>query len=300
LELAAPTGSLADYVPRNATPLAAQRVALSRVDPFGAPDGARGCREITELTLDAIRAARRLIYIETQYFSSQELGAALAARLQDSERDALDVVLVLNERAETVKEEIAVGLAQAKIIKELREAAALSHHRLGIYYTVPCTEPGVQPRHATYIHSKLMIVDDCFLSVGSANLTNRSTWLDTELNLAMEACAGDEELVRSIRAARRSLLAEHLGVPDLEQAEGLVQELDERARERACRLRLHPSPTASEQDILNVIDPTVLPFDPGAPEAADRSLFIGGVGALWERLISPADPPELGDERRSA
>ncbi len=300
LLLDSPTGSFVQYQPPAATPLAAGRVALSRVDPKGAPDGTQHCREITDLTLDAIASARRLIYVETQYFSSQEIGDALAARLRATDREPLDVVLVLNEHAETVKEEIAVGLAQAKVIKELREAVAGSPNHLGIYYTVPHTEGGVEPRHATYIHSKLLIVDDCLMSVGSANLTNRSTCIDTELNLVMEVRGEDAELMRSIRAARRSLLAEHLGVPDLEQAEGLVAELDERANARRGRLRQHPSPTASERDILDVIDPMMLPFDPGAPEADDRSIFVGGVGALWERFISPPDPVDYGDGRRFA
>lgn len=300
LQLAEPTGSLGDYEPAAATPLAARRVALSRVDPFGMPEGVPGCREITDLTLDAINAARRLIYVETQYFSSQELGDALAARLKVADGGPLDVVLVLNEHAETVKEEIAVGLAQAKVIKELREAVVGSPNRLGIYFTVPCTDPGVEPRHATYIHSKLLVVDDCFMTVGSANFTNRSTCVDTELNIAVEVRGDDDELIRSIRSARRSLLAEHLGVPDLEQTEGLVAELDERANQRDGRLRQHPSPTASEQDILNVIDPMVLPFDPGAPEADDRSIFVGGVGALWDRFIASPDPTEYLEDRRSA
>lgn len=300
LVLAPPSEPLEDYEPRGSTALAARRVALSRVDPFGAPDGKVGCREITDLTLDAIRAARHLIYIETQYFSSKEVGDALGARLADTTREPLNVVLVLNEHAETVKEEIAVGLAQAKVIKELKEAVSGTQNQLGIYFTVPRTEPGVEPRHATYIHSKLLIVDDCFLSVGSANLTNRSTCIDTELNLAVEVREGDRALMESIRTARRSLLAEHLGMADLEQLEGLVRELDERARERSGRLRIHPSPTESERDILNVIDPLALPFDPGAPEVADRSIFVGGVGRLWDLLISPPDPVDYGEPRRSA
>ncbi|RYZ06170.1 MAG: hypothetical protein EOO73_17340 [Myxococcales bacterium] len=300
LELAEPVGSLAGYEPAAATPLAARRVALSRVDPFGMPEGAPRCREVTDLTLDAIAAARRLIYIETQYFSSKEVGDALAARLKATDREPLDVVLVLNEHAETVKEEIAVGLAQAKVLKELREAVAGSPNHLGIYFTVPRTEPGVEPRHATYIHSKLLIVDDCFMSVGSANLTNRSTCIDTELNIAVEVQGEDEELMSSIRAARRSLLAEHLGVADLEQTEGLVAELDERANARRDRLRQHPSPTESEKEILNVIDPMVLPFDPGAPEVDDRSIFVGGVGALWDRFIAGPAPGEYLEDRRTA
>ena len=46
------------------------------------------------------------------------------------------------------------------------------------------------------VHSKLMIVDDVLLHVGSANLNNRSIGLDTECDLAIEA--------RTQGSARRS------------------------------------------------------------------------------------------------
>jgi phosphatidylserine/phosphatidylglycerophosphate/cardiolipin synthase-like enzyme len=276
-----------DFNPHGAVPLAATRVALSRVDPFGAPNGARDCREVFLLTLAAIRAAERLIYVETQYFSSTEIAAALVARLRDTEAPALDIVLVLNEHAETFKEEVAVGLAQAKVIGELKAAAVGTPHRLGIYYTVPHLEPGRVPRRGTYIHSKLMIVDDRFLTIGSANWTNRSTYLDTELNLVLEAEDPADPLARSIAAARRSLLAEHLGVTELSERESVVAALNVRAQDARSRLRPHPSPTESERLVLEVVDPSQLPFDPQSPEAhADGSLFVGGFDAALERLAT--------------
>jgi phosphatidylserine/phosphatidylglycerophosphate/cardiolipin synthase-like enzyme len=282
-----PAGAWDDFNPRGAVPLAATRVGLSRVDPFGAPNGPRDCREIFLLTLAAIRAAERLIYVETQYFSSTELAAALMARLREVEAPALDVVLVLNEHAETFKEEVAVGLAQAKVIGELKAAAAGTPHRLGIYYTVPHLEPGRVPLRGTYIHSKLMIVDDRILTVGSANWTNRSTYLDTELNLVLEAQEATEPLARSIAAARRSLLAEHLGVSELSEGDSVVAVLDARAKDARARLRLHPSPTEKERLVLGVVDPSQLPFDPQSPEAhADGSLFVGGFDAALERLAT--------------
>jgi len=281
------TPRVGEFQPRGGLPLAATQVALSRVDPYGAPTGAKDCREILQLTLDALNAARQLVYVETQYFSARALGDAFAACLEDTSRPPLSIVLVLNEHAETLKEEIAVGLAQARVIKQLRAAAARGPHRLRIYYTVPQTEPGVEPERATYIHSKLMIVDDRFLMVGSANFTNRSNGLDTELNAAFEADSADTALGRSIRGARQALIAEHLGVPELEQGEDLIELLDRYASTGNARLRAHPSPTATELQALEVIDPTLLPFDPAAPEAVDhdRTLFVGGIGDIWRKLF---------------
>jgi len=286
LALKPPTSpDFSEFSPRGAVPLEAQRAALSRIDPYGAPDGAIGCREIFRLTVAAIADAQRLIYAETQYFSSPQVAEALIARLR-APGPPIEVVLVLNEHAETFKEEVAVGFAQAKVIGDLREAALGTAHRLGIYYTVPHLEAGESLERGTYIHSKLLIVDDRFLTIGSANWTNRSTYLDTELNLSVEAQTEDEALSRSILAARHSLLSEHLGLTQLDESRGIVTALDERAARGAGRLRVHPSPTAKERLVLDVIDPTELPFDPKAPEAqTGGSLFVGGIGSLFDRLV---------------
>jgi phosphatidylserine/phosphatidylglycerophosphate/cardiolipin synthase-like enzyme len=278
------------YEPAGAVPLAAERVSLSRTDIHGLPNGAAKCREIADLHLDAIAKAERLIYIETQYFSSEEIGAALAERL--GRGPALEVVLVLNMKAETFKEEVAVGLAQAKVIMDLRRAAEGTEHQLGVYYTVPATEDGVEPERATYIHGKLMIVDDRFLTIGSANLTNRSTSVDSELNVSIETEDANDRTAASIRAARESLIDEHLGAEPSESfAPGnVVARLDELARAKRGRLRLHPSPTENERRALDVIDPQQLPFDPSALESRDedKSIFVGGLGGLFKRLTSSA------------
>ena len=289
--------ALTDYRPRGAHVLSATRVGLSRTDPKGSPcptpAEASECHEVVDLYMAAIDAAERSIYIETQYFSSQALAEALIRRLRAPERAALEVVLVLNMRAETLKEQIAVGLAQAKVLSDIREATRGTAHRVGIYYTVPASRDGREPERATYIHAKLMIVDDRLLNVGSANLTNRSASVDTELNATFEANAEDKLLQASIERIRLSLLAEHLG--ESEQAlsfdAGRVAALDDRATRRDGRLRHHPSPTKQEQQALDLIDPQALPFDPHAVEddQEERDLFVRGIGSLWRRFFSNRD-----------
>jgi uncharacterized membrane protein YdjX (TVP38/TMEM64 family) len=60
------------------------------------------------------------------------------------------------------------------------------------------------------LHSKLMIVDDRLLRIGSANLCNRSMGVDSECDLTIEAAdASDRATIRVLRAR---LLAEHCGV----------------------------------------------------------------------------------------
>jgi len=286
--------------PRGAHVLPTTSVALSRTDPKGSPSpspsDARPAQEITELYVAAIAAADDAIYVETQYFSSATIASALAERLRAPGRPALDIVLVLNMRAETLKEEVAVGLAQAKVLFDLRKAAEGTPHRLGIYYSVPASKDGKEPERATYIHAKLMIVDDRFLAIGSANLTNRSTSVDTELNATFEAAAHDEPtdapLRESIRRLRLGLVAEHLGArADLDVAAARVAVLDDRARRKDGRLRLHPSPTENERRILDVIDPQALPFDPHAIEDddEDRSILAHGIGGFVRNLLTGRD-----------
>jgi phospholipase D1/2 len=268
-------------------PIASSSVALSRTDPYGTPDGPPRCTEIRTLYIDAIEAAEQLIYIETQYFSSHVMGEVLERRMRDASKPLLEIVLVINMKGETLKEQAAVGLAQAELVGRMRVIAAETGHHLGIYYTNPACGPDDQPQHTTYIHSKLMVVDDRFLTVGSANLTNRSMAVDTELNASVETRDASDELARSIRTARALLLGEHTGGPPIEQSSGLVSALDQLAAgtdpAAGCRLRRHPSPTSDEQAILALLDPQTLPFDPDSVEDHDRSL-MSGIKNLFQNL----------------
>jgi len=70
-------------------------------------------------------------------------------------------------------------------------------------------------RHMIYIHSKLMIVDDRYLIVGSANLNERSQAgdRDTEDCVAIwpSGPKHEEDCVKEIRRLREALWDEHLG-----------------------------------------------------------------------------------------
>ena len=75
----------------------------------------------------------------------------------------------------------------------------------------------------TYIHSKMTIIDDRFLTIGSANATNRSMGLDSELNLAWHTEHEHDAIARGIRALRVSLLAEHTRLSPSESLEHLAE-----------------------------------------------------------------------------
>jgi uncharacterized membrane protein YdjX (TVP38/TMEM64 family) len=64
------------------------------------------------------------------------------------------------------------------------------------------------------VHSKLMIVDDRLVRIGSANLCNRSMGVDSECDLTIEAADAADRL--AIRGILARLLAEHCGMAAVE------------------------------------------------------------------------------------
>lgn len=177
-------------------------VALARTR---APmDGEKPVCEVLQLYLDTIAAAKRSIYIENQYFTSNALGDALAARL--AEADGPEVVAVLRLSTDGWLEAPTMGTLRTLILQRLR--AADRHGRFHAYYP---HIPGLPEGQCCDLHSKLMIVDDELLLVGSANFANRSMGLDTECNAAIEA-RDDARIAAAICDFRNGLLAEHLDV----------------------------------------------------------------------------------------
>lgn len=188
-------------------------VAIARTEP--AVNGSEGVREVEELYLDMIAAARETLYIENQYFTADRIGNALEARLK--EPDGPQIVVVLRKLSHGWLEELTMESLRTRLIARLR--AADHAGRLKVFYPFIA---GLQDGTCIDIHSKLLIVDDTMVRIGSSNLANRSMGFDTECDLAIHA-AGRADVSRAIRAFRSSLLAEHLGATR-EQVDAAVEE----------------------------------------------------------------------------
>lgn len=234
-------------------------------------------QEVRALYLDAIAAAERFIYIENQYFSSRAIFDALVRRMRAAGRGRLEVVLVLPRQPEALREQIAMGLAQVRMLRALEDVARETGHAFAVYGSAARDEDGSDA--FTYIHSKVMVVDDRFLTLGSANTTNRSLGLDSELNLSWEAEEDGDAVSRAIRRIRVSLLAEHAGlsgvaaVRALASTRPLVDFLDAVAREGRHRLRKHPLETVFDQNpLLKPLEPEEFIIDP-EDSVLDESLF---------------------------
>jgi phosphatidylserine/phosphatidylglycerophosphate/cardiolipin synthase-like enzyme len=158
--------------------------------------------EIAALTADAVQAARTLIYIENQYLTAPQLAKLLAKRL--SQPTGPDVVIVVTRNSHGAMEEFVMGRNRVRFLRRLRKAD--KYGRLRVY--CPVIRDG-DDESMISVHSKLMIVDDVFLRVGSANLNNRSMGLDTECDIVIEG--NDARIRKQICFLRERLLAEHLG-----------------------------------------------------------------------------------------
>jgi phosphatidylserine/phosphatidylglycerophosphate/cardiolipin synthase-like enzyme/uncharacterized membrane protein YdjX (TVP38/TMEM64 family) len=175
-------------------------VAISRTVPNA--DAACEVREVEALYLDMIATAKRHIYIENQYFTSERIGVALAARL--AEPDPPEVVLVTRLLSHGWLEEHTMHVLRTRLVKQLRAADA--HGRFEVYFPFV---PGLAEGTCVDCHSKVMIVDDEWLRIGSANLSNRSMGFDTECDLTFEA-GGTRRVEAAVRDFRDRLVAEHL------------------------------------------------------------------------------------------
>ncbi len=223
-----------------AIPMAASRVGLCRTrGPCGSLEP---CNEILTLYRRAVSEAERLIYIETQYFTARPFMEALIERLADTRRGPLDVVAMLPDGADTEKERLVLGAAQERTLRSVEEAARAGGSRVRL---LTSAADGENPQCvATFIHSKVLIVDDRLACISSANLTNRSLLLDTELGVAWEAAEQEWELARSIARLRSELLGEHSGLgrnDELFRFDGLVDRLDELLAAGTTRLRARRS-----------------------------------------------------------
>jgi hypothetical protein len=207
--------------------------------------------------------------------------------------------MVLPREPHTFLEIVALINREAALLNGLREESERRGHRVGVYYT--CSGRGDE-RIPVYIHAKLLLVDHRFLTVGSANLADRSMGLDTELNVSWEG-----ELETCLRRAAGGLLAEHTGRREGEVAAvlppggDLVGFLNECAADDACGLHTLTEEVLFENHgTLRKMLPGDFAVDPDRP-LVERGLhetladsgeeFARGVGPL-RRLFADrgADP----------
>ncbi|MEA2199153.1 MAG: hypothetical protein QOJ25_3204 [Solirubrobacteraceae bacterium] len=153
----------------------------------------RGEFGILESYMRALRSAREYIYLENQFLWAPEIVDVLADKLRNPPSDAFRLVVVLPRRANNGQDDTKGQLGRLITADEGngRLLAATLRSRTGSR-----TDP-------LYVHAKVGIVDDRWLTVGSANLNAHSLMNDTEMNVTTD----DPELARD---TRERLWSEHL------------------------------------------------------------------------------------------
>jgi phosphatidylserine/phosphatidylglycerophosphate/cardiolipin synthase-like enzyme len=170
----------------------------------------RGDFRILEAYLRALRSAERLVYLESQFLWAPEVVDTLAAKLGDPPHEDFRVVVVLPSRANNGQEDTRGQLAI------LADADRDAHRFLAT--TISARTGRTVDR--IYVHAKIGIVDDRWLTIGSANLNAHSLFNDSEMNLVM--C--DPDLAR---ATRLRLWAEHLERDEADVAGNPARVFDE-------------------------------------------------------------------------
>lgn len=135
--------------------------------------------QVEALHLDRIATAKRYIYLENQYLSSHAIADALVKRLR--EPNGPEVALVITRDTGGWLEEGTLGLLRSRLLEKLRTAD--THQRFAAYFPHVSEREGNESQ--VYVHAKAMICDDATMLHGSANLSNRSMKVDSEIVMAL-------------------------------------------------------------------------------------------------------------------
>ena len=184
-------------------PVQIVRTVPSGTYPF-APDGEFA---IFHTYMQLIGRARKLIYIENQYIWSPYVMRALISAMNARHSEPFRIVIVLPAFAGDGRWD------NDKHVQMLRDAD--KGRGIVSIYSPFTSGPNMGETpftyRAVYVHAKVAVIDDEWLTVGSANLNNRGLITDGEMNAVIH----DANLARQMRV---KLWAEHLAMPE-EQVE---------------------------------------------------------------------------------
>ena len=207
-------------------------------------------REVEALFCDMIAKAEHAIYIENQFLTCAGIAKALVKRLK--EKPALEVLMIAPHTPDTWLESHTMRNGRIRFWRTLQQAGVGERVRL----VCPEVSGGERVTH-TMVHSKVMIIDDRLLRIGSANLNNRSMGTDSECDLALEA--RNDVQRAAIARARARLLADHCGVAVEEAAQALSVSLIRAA------------------DTLSGRGHRLIPIDDGEPDNGELAEYIEGI-----------------------
>jgi len=206
-----------------------------------------------------IGRARRFIYLENQYFNEPKLADAIV-RQAEAQPELIVIVMVGTGTDDIQKvDPRATGIERAKqvaLVDITQDAFALRLQFFKRLLVAPLTPDRVRVYTLNYkdgiLHTKLILVDDEALSVGSANANPRGFFFDTELNVVLDHAQTAKEF-------RQRLWGHNLGVAQDTVAKWQVSEFFDRWTAVAdSNLRLQATPA-------RMVGESVIPFKPLDP-----------------------------------
>jgi len=262
-------------------------IGIARTEPYA--KGRPAIDEVDRLFMASIEAAERMIYIENQFLSAEHIARKLVERLK--QKPQLEVLLIAPKTHASWIEARTMRNGRLEFMKVFDDAGVADRVRL----LHPQVADGADVE-AVMVHAKVMIVDDRFLRIGSANLNNRSMGADSECDLVIEAGNADER--EKIAAIRNRHLGHFCGVSEQAVADELKQSGS--LIETATTLRqeghsLHPVEDGipDAREIVDFVTPVADPLRPLGLERAARATLptslkllalvgaIGVLAALW-------------------
>ncbi len=267
----------------------------------------KDCPEVHEnlaLHLAVIAAAKRTIYIENQYLTAAVVVQALIERLKEA--DGPEVIIVGPDQSPSPFDRLTMDGARQAAVRKLRDADVHGH----LHTYSARTAKG----STIIVHSKVVIIDDRLVRIGSANLNNRSMGLDTECDVVLESLGEPHaaQTSQAILAFRNRLVGHYIGrtAGEIEAAIVLfgslpaaIEALDDPDQRRLAPVVLR-EPSLIQKAILRwaLGDPTS-PSDAWRPWRRRKR-----IKAQIERLLKapiaaaadPVPPPAAGDPTPSA
>lgn len=189
--------------------------------------------DVERVYQQAISTARNYIYMENQYFRYSPFVKTLTEAVKKRKAEGYHLPLYLFVVTNTTAlEEMKVGsFTTYDMLKELKypdlcpvffkkdklsedEKNEMIEKRIPDLNTIICTLVSTNPDitqkslwQPTYVHSKVLMVDDVFMTLGSSNINYRSMRFDSELNINIQ----DTDAVGIIKHMRVFLWRLHTG-----------------------------------------------------------------------------------------
>ena len=260
-----------------------------------------GVDEVARLFEASIGAANRFIYIENQFTSTTDMARLLAQRMLDV--PSLRVLIVTPRMHSSWFESQAMQGGRGGFIDAFVAAGVMDRIR----FLYPATRDASSVA-AVMVHSKVMIVDDRLLRIGSANLNNRSMGADTECDLAFEATSDEHR--QFIGRLRRGLIGHFCGVDEKEienNEADLLGYLDRLSRDNREKSLQPIDPGSRIAGLASVVQPVADPKEPLDLERTANRMWtprtilaacglaaaLGGLALVW-RYTSLSDFTDIG------